>query len=159
MTKAHVVTPERKRLVEAGASWGVNHGNIAKILRISTKTLEKKYRHELDTATDELVIKTGSRLAKQAMSKGNTAPNTNARLFIMRTRGNMKESNDVTVQHRYAGPRRNVVVRLPRNGFEHPSIANDPILSCTVIVSGDGEKPLPMRRILRVFGIHSLSLC
>src|SRR5271169_1340626 len=84
MTKAHVVTPERKRLVEAGASWGVTHGNIATILRISTRTLEKKYRHELDTATDQLVIKTGARLTKQALSKGNTAPNTQARLFIMR---------------------------------------------------------------------------
>lgn len=126
MTKAHVVTPERKRLVEAGASWGVNHGNIAKILRISTRTLEKKYRHELDVATDELVIKTGARLTKQALSKGDTAPNTQARLFIMRTRGNAKETSDLNVSHKYA-PRPNVVIRLPRNGFEHPSIVNDPM--------------------------------
>src|SRR5580692_9731651 len=115
--KKHRVTVDRKTLVHEMAGYGHTHEAIASRLKISSNTLERRYRNELlDGATDkhQAVME---RLQQQAASGSKSAPAAAQRMFLARARGfGNNLPSRLTVQHEYAGPPSRVVVRIPDNG-------------------------------------------
>jgi hypothetical protein len=88
---AHQPDPKNRSIVEAMASFGMPEEVIAKVLRISPKTLRKHYRNELDTSAAKLLCKVANKLFKTALGDGPQA--TTAAIFIMKTRGRWRQAS------------------------------------------------------------------
>ena len=83
---SHEPTDQQRRQAEAMAGYGIPHLDIARIIGIDRKTLEKHYRRELDTGQAKATAKVAESLYKQA-TEGNTA----AAIFWMKARANWSE--------------------------------------------------------------------
>ncbi len=105
---AHKPTDEGRRRVKTYAAVGVPHHDIARIMRMDTKTLLKHYRVELDLGKAEANAAVGGQLYKMAMS-GNVA----AAIFWMKAQAGWRERAEVDVRHPDG-----VKFYLPRNGRE-----------------------------------------
>ena len=73
------------------AAYGIPHLDIAKVIGIDRKTLEKHYRYELDTGHIKATAKVAESLFKKA-----TGGNVAAAIFWMKARAGWSE----TVEHR-----------------------------------------------------------
>ena len=78
-----------RRTVETMAAFGVPEGNIAKVLKISPKTLRLHYRDELDTGATKATAKVAESLYKRAVGDGPQA--VTAAIFWLKTRGHWKQ--------------------------------------------------------------------
>jgi hypothetical protein len=92
-TIPHVVTEENQKLVRALASVGTRHEDIATKLGISSDTLTRKYRKELDDGRIDANAAIAQTLFQQAK-----AGNTTAMIFWLKTRAGWKETsiNEIT---------------------------------------------------------------
>lgn len=87
----HVPTKKTRNLVRNLALTGVRQDQIIKIIGINSKTtLNKHYRAELDTGSDEATAKVAGKLYEKCM-KGDTA----SIIFWMKTRAGWREKTDL----------------------------------------------------------------
>ena len=90
---AFVPTPEQRRLVKQLAAVGIPQRDIVKKVLsrkgkpISLETLEKHFRHELDTGELDANAAVAGSLYRQAVEQGNV----NAAIFWLKTRARWKE--------------------------------------------------------------------
>ena len=82
----HAPTPEQRQLCELAAVIGTPHHDIAQLLGITTKTLLKHYRKELDLGKTRANVKVGGALYNAAV-KGNTS----AQIFWMKAQAGWRE--------------------------------------------------------------------
>lgn len=87
-TTPHKVTDENRKLVRVLASVGTRHEDIATKLEISSDTLTRKYRKELDNGRIDANAAIAQTLFQQAKSG-----NTTAMIFWLKTRAGWKETN------------------------------------------------------------------
>ena len=73
MTKPHEPSEKDRKQVEAMASYGIPQLDIARVIGISLPTLEKWYRHELDTAASKANSLVAESLFQKARGNGNGA--------------------------------------------------------------------------------------
>jgi len=90
---AHEPTDQQRRQVEAMAGYGIPHLDMAAVIGIDRKTLEKHYRRELDTGSTKATAKIAESLYRQAVEG-----NTSAAIFWMKARagGSEKTRHEVT---------------------------------------------------------------
>ena len=86
----HHVTDTNKDLVRELKSFGLNHGEISKILKISEDTLERHYRHELDIALAEA----NSKVARSLFQKAVYDNDTTCQIFWLKTRARWRDKDD-----------------------------------------------------------------
>lgn len=86
-TIPHVVTEEGKKIVKALASVGTRYEDIATKMGISSDTLTRKYRKELDEGRIDANAAIAQTLFQQAK-----AGNTTAMIFWLKTRAGWKET-------------------------------------------------------------------
>jgi hypothetical protein len=84
---AFVPTPEQRRMVHAMAGYGVPQDDIALVIRITSRTLRKHFRHELDVAVIEANTRVAQCLYKQATTPGNIG----ASIFWLKARAGWRE--------------------------------------------------------------------
>lgn len=92
--KLHVPTEENKRLVKTLSAVGIRHEDIATKIDISSDTLVKHYKRELDDGRVDANAAIGRSLYEQAKTG-----NTTAMIFWLKTRAGWKE----TERHEIAG--------------------------------------------------------
>jgi hypothetical protein len=80
-------TDQQREEVEMMAAYGITNEAIAKVLRISTNTLERHFREELDNAASRAVTKMANALYKNGMEG-----NVTAQIFYLKTRGRWRET-------------------------------------------------------------------
>jgi hypothetical protein len=88
----HQPDPISRRMVDAMAAVGTPEVEIAKVLKISPKTLRKHYRDELDTGATKALCKVAQSLFKKAVGDG--PQSVTAAIFIMKTRGGWKQGKE-----------------------------------------------------------------
>jgi hypothetical protein len=110
---AHRTTAERKRFVKKLASLMLKTNEIAAILGISYKTVERRYKKELDAGMAETHQSVSAKLVKQITSDDKSMSTAHQRVWFL-NRYHPAEDKDPGSQ------RPLVTVTLPRNGFEHP---------------------------------------
>lgn len=86
----HKVTKETREKVKALAFAGVKNERIADMLGISKRTLQRRYRADLDNAIAEAIGQVGQSLLSQAIT-GNTA----AGIFIMKARAGWRDNGHI----------------------------------------------------------------
>lgn len=84
---AHTVTDEIKAKIRALVAFGHTQEQVAKYLGISVDTLDKYYRHELDTAKVDAVLLVANRLFRKAVDEGDST----CLIFFLKTQGGWKE--------------------------------------------------------------------
>jgi hypothetical protein len=84
----HKVTDENKRIVKMLAAVGVRHEDIAAKLDISSDTLVRKYKKELDEGRVDANAAVAQTLFQQAK-----AGNITAAIFWLKTRAQWKENH------------------------------------------------------------------
>ena len=84
----HEPTDEYRDLVRTHGMVGTPQAVVADIIGITSKTLRKHYRKELDLSTAEAVAAVGGALFNKAVG-GDTA----AICFFLKTRGNFREKD------------------------------------------------------------------
>jgi len=95
----HKITDESKEKVRKLAAAGVRFEDIAAKLGISSDTLTRRYRQELDDGRIDANAAIGETLYQQAKN-GNTA----AMIFWLKTQGGWREKNHVEVTGENGGP-------------------------------------------------------
>lgn len=93
---AHEPTDQQRSQVEAMAGYGIPHHDMARIIGITHKTLEKHYRDELDTGSAKATAKVAETLYRQAVNG-----NTGAAIFWLKARAGWREKQQV--EHTGAG--------------------------------------------------------
>jgi hypothetical protein len=115
--KKHKVTACKREDVMRMAGNGHSQEAIASLLKISSKTLTRRYRKELmDGATlkHEAIM---SQLQQQGASNSKSAPAAQQRMFLARARGfGNNLPSRLAVAHEYAGKPVRRVAYLPDNG-------------------------------------------
>jgi predicted transcriptional regulator len=102
----HAPTPEQRQLCELAAVIGTTHHDIAQLLGITTKTLLKHYRKELDLGKTRANVKVGGALYNAAV-KGNTS----AQIFWMKAQAGWREVNRVEHANADGKPLKHAVVQ------------------------------------------------
>jgi hypothetical protein len=92
--KEHIVTDESRKLVRTLSAVGITYEDIASKLDISSDTLVKHYRTELDDGR----IDANAAIA-QSLYQSAKNGNTTAQMFWLKTRGKWKE----VTQHEITG--------------------------------------------------------
>lgn len=94
MPKLHKPTPENYKMVESMAGFGIPHLDIARVLGIDRKTLERQYRSELDTGH----IKANTQVAQSLFSKaiGSGPQAVTACIFWLKVRAGWHDPNAVS---------------------------------------------------------------
>jgi hypothetical protein len=87
----HVPTDATRQTVALHATVGTRQEVIAEILGISTDSLQRHYRSELDTSREKANAAVGGALYKKAMS-GDTA----SMIFWLKTRARWRETVDIS---------------------------------------------------------------
>jgi thiamine pyrophosphate-dependent acetolactate synthase large subunit-like protein len=82
-------TDEQRRLVHAMAGYGVPQDDIALVIGITSRTMRKHFRHELDVAVIEANTRVAQCLYKQATQPGNIA----ATIFWLKARAGWREKH------------------------------------------------------------------
>jgi AcrR family transcriptional regulator len=103
---SHKPTAEQRRQVTAMRSYGTPEADIAKVLGISTPTLRKYYRAELDTAMAKSNAMVAESLFQQAR-KGNVT----AMIFWLKCRARWRENAE---PERFDEAEGDVVIRRSR---------------------------------------------
>lgn len=96
---AHKPSASQRKQVEALSGYGIPHLQIASLIEIDRKTLEKHYRRELDTGSTKATAKVAECLYKQAIN-GNTA----AAIFWMKARAGWSEKTQHEITGKDGGP-------------------------------------------------------
>lgn len=91
----YVATDELRRIVRARRAAGLTDAEIALLMGISEKTVQRHYRAELDTGQLEVVAAVGNRLIKKALSDEPDA--LGAAKFYLSARAGWSEKRDVTL--------------------------------------------------------------
>ena len=84
----HKPTEEKRKLVRTLAAVGITHEDIAKKIDISSDTLVKYYREELDDGRIDAIAQVGQKLYQNAISG-----NLSAQMFYLKTRAGWSETN------------------------------------------------------------------
>lgn len=92
LTQPHIVTDEMKTKIRALVAFGHTQLQIAEYLGVSEDTLQRHYRHELDTAVIDANMKVANRLFRKATEEGDTT----SIIFWLKTRARWKEAKDET---------------------------------------------------------------
>ena len=95
----HKPTEENRKLVRTLSAVGITYEDIASKLNISTETLAKHYRTELDDGRIDANAQIGNSLFQNAKSG-----NTSAQIFWLKTRAQWKEVNGLEVSGYGGGP-------------------------------------------------------
>jgi hypothetical protein len=82
-------TPEQRRMVHAMAGYGVPQDDIALVIGITSRTLRKHFRHELDVA----VIEANTRVAQCLFKQATTPGNIGASIFWLKARAGWREKH------------------------------------------------------------------
>lgn len=88
----YVPTDKERAQCKALAAMGVPHADIALVLQISSPTLRRHFRSELDVGAVEANAKVAQSLFRQATDP--TKPSTVACIFWLKTRAGWVESSD-----------------------------------------------------------------
>jgi hypothetical protein len=94
--KSHVPTEVTRQQVLEFSGMGMTHVQIAKLLMISSMTLYKYYRHELDIAEARMNFNVANNLYNIATSKEHKSA-AQAAIFWMKARGRWRETNRTEV--------------------------------------------------------------
>ena len=86
--KEHIPTEEHQKLVKTLAAVGITHEDIASKLDISSDTLVKYYKKELDDGRIDANASIAQTLFQQAKNG-----NTSAAIFWLKTRARWKETS------------------------------------------------------------------
>lgn len=102
MTKKHEPTAESRAQVEALASFGTPHDDIAMFIGVSAPTLRKAYRDELDFSAIKANAQVGKYLYSLASGRAvldgaKHADCRTAAIFWMKTRAGWRETSDVNL--------------------------------------------------------------
>lgn len=100
----HQPTPERRRTVEALVSYGIRQEDIGNILGIHRETLEKYYRHEIDTAAPKAHARAAETLYQLAIgSDGDIEkgieprePNITCLIFYLKCQAKWVERHEIS---------------------------------------------------------------
>lgn len=84
-------TDDARRMVEAMVAYGVQHPVIAGILRISTDTLQKHFREELDLGKGKAITAVANNLYRMAVGRGREA--ATCAIFFLKTQGRWREKD------------------------------------------------------------------
>jgi hypothetical protein len=84
-----IPTPEQRRMVHAMAGYGVPQDDIALVIGITSRTLRKHFRHELDVA----VIEANTRVAQCLFKQATTPGNIGASIFWLKARAGWREKH------------------------------------------------------------------
>ncbi len=98
--KPYTPTDEQCRTVRAMVGFGVPQDDIALVVRCTSRTLRKWFRHELDVATVEANARVAQCLFQQATTPGNVA----ASIFSLNARAGWREKQAVEVTSAHGGP-------------------------------------------------------
>ncbi|TQE96068.1 MAG: hypothetical protein FKY71_16850 [Spiribacter salinus] len=107
---AHEPTDQQRRQVEAMAGYGIPHLDMAAVIGIDRKTLEKHYRRELDTGSTKATAKIAESLYRQAVEG-----NTSAAIFWMKARAGWSEKTRHELSGPDGGPMQAVVILPAKN--------------------------------------------
>jgi hypothetical protein len=88
---AHQPTEATRQTVSLHATVGTRQDVIAEILGISTDSLQRHYRAELDTSREKANASVGGALFKKAMGG-----DTTAMIFWLKTRARWRETLDIS---------------------------------------------------------------
>ena len=111
---AHRTTAERRRFVKKLASLMLKTNEIASIIGISYKTVERRYKKELDAGMAETHASVMTKLMKQITSDDKSMSTAHQRVWFL-NRYHPAEANDP------GQPIRAIVsIDLPDNGRSHP---------------------------------------
>jgi transposase len=99
-------TDEQRRMVKSLAAYGIKQDGIAKMLGLSSRTLRKHFRDELDRGG----LEANSQVA-QALFKKAVAGNTTAQIFWLKCRSGWREGGNSDA---HAAPVPDFVVALKR---------------------------------------------
>ena len=86
---AFAPTEEQRRMVHAMAGYGVPQDDIALVIGITSRTMRKHFRHDLDVAMIEANARVAQCLFKQATVPGNIA----ASIFWLKARAGWRENH------------------------------------------------------------------
>ena len=100
MTQLFVPTEEQRRMVHAMAGYGVPQDDIALVIGITSRTMRKHFRHDLDVAMIEANARVAQCLFKQATVPGNIA----ATIFWLKARAGWREKQPSDAANEPAAP-------------------------------------------------------
>lgn len=114
---AHQPTDQQRRQVEAMAGYGIPHLDIAAVLGIDRKTLEKHYENELDTGSAKAMAKVGQFLyhtASGAAIKDGASYSDCVRsaIFWMKVRAGWSEKTQHEITGKDGGPIRTITTEM-----------------------------------------------
>ncbi len=89
-TPAYEPDDKSRRMVEQMSAYGIPQDDIAAVLGITSRTLRKYYRVELDTATAKANAKVAESLYRKATGDG--ASSVTAAIFWLKTRARWSET-------------------------------------------------------------------
>ena len=115
-TPAHKPTASQRTIVKAMASYGIPHTDIAPVVGIERKALERHYSEELATATAEANTKVATRLFDRAMEG-----DVKAMMFWLERRGGDAWKHKPVVQ---LVPGDFTIEMNPANFLELPSMTD-----------------------------------
>jgi hypothetical protein len=112
--RKHRTTSERRAVVKKMASMMLKSEEISSLLSISSKTLERRYRKEIDEGRAEARLKVEGVIHKRITSSDKGMATAHLQRWWM--------DRNFPVEANAPGQQRPLVtVTLPRNGFEHPN--------------------------------------
>jgi len=88
---AHQPTENSRAAAKAMTAYGIVQPQIAEIIGISHKTLQRHYAHEISVGTSELVTKVAQSLVQKAL--GDEQGSVAAAIFLLKTRGRWREQD------------------------------------------------------------------
>jgi hypothetical protein len=112
--KSHRTTEERRAVVKKMASLRLNHQEIASLLKISSKTLERRYRKEIEEGRAQARLSVEAVIYKRVTSNDKSIATANLQKWWM--------DRNYPVEGKDPGEQRPMVtITLPDNGSDHPS--------------------------------------
>jgi len=109
----HKPTPETRALAEQLSAYGIPQDDIAKLVKVSPKTLREHYAEELETGSIKATAKVAGALFKAATGTGQGA--ITAAIFWMKTRAGWRETSNIEHSGSIDGAS-SVQIYLPDNG-------------------------------------------
>lgn len=92
--KLHVPTEKNKAEVAALTSFGIKQEEIALYLGISVDTLDRRYRHELDTSITRANAKVAAKLYKKCIEDEDLT----AIIFWLKTRARWRTTDELSLE-------------------------------------------------------------
>jgi len=86
-------TDEQRRTVRAMVAYGVPQEQICKVIGVTDKTLNKHFKHEIETAAIEANSKVAQSLFRKATSDELVGPSVTAAIFWLKTKAGWKETD------------------------------------------------------------------